>query len=146
MPPQTNVTAESARNGAVLGLRAKTGAKTSTKTSTNTVATNAAHGAPAAPRPEASITVLRNAVPEKNAAGPPEAAAPGLFGLLANYWRAFQDGRRLRRMRIHLRDMSEAQLLDIGLPRSDIEHIAAHRALERFKDNTAHLMMSRGVM
>ncbi|WP_316163271.1 DUF1127 domain-containing protein [Bradyrhizobium sp. SZCCHNRI20481] len=136
MPPQTNLTAEIARDGARLGLdHAKT------------AATNAARGVPAASRPDAAITVLRNAVPEKNAAGPPGGAAtPRPLGLLAHYWRAFQDGRRLRRMRIHLRDLSEAQLMDIGLPRSDIEHIAAHRALERLKDSTTHLMMSRGVM
>ncbi|MGJ4928014.1 DUF1127 domain-containing protein [Bradyrhizobium sp. HKCCYLS2038] len=45
-----------------------------------------------------------------------------------------------------LRDLSEAQLIDIGLARSDIEHLAAHRELEKLKDGTAQLMMSRGVM
>ncbi|MGC2780591.1 MAG: DUF1127 domain-containing protein [Bradyrhizobium sp.] len=134
MPPQTNLTAEISRDAARLGLDRPV------------VAANAARGVPTAPRPDAAITVLRNAMPEKNAAGPPGAATPGPLGLLAHYWRAFHDGRRLRRMRIHLRDLSEAQLMDIGLPRSDIEHIAAHRALERLKDSTAHLMMSRGVM
>ncbi|BAM89215.1 conserved hypothetical protein [Bradyrhizobium oligotrophicum S58] len=135
MPPQTHLTAEIARGAAPLGLDRPIAA-----------ATNAACGVPAAPRPAASIAVLRDAVSEKDAAGPPGAAGPGLFSLLAQYWLAFQDGRRLRRMRIHLHDLSEAQLMDIGLPRGDIEHIAAHRALERLKDNTVHLMMSRGVM
>ncbi|GLH76390.1 hypothetical protein SSBR45G_12980 [Bradyrhizobium sp. SSBR45G] len=135
MPPQTHLTAEIARDGAALGLdRAKT------------AAANAARGVQAAPRPAASIAVLRDAVSEKDAAGPPGAAAPGWLGRLAQYWLAFQDGRRRRRMRLDLSDLSEAQLVDIGLSRVDIDHIAAHRALERFKDNTAHLMMSRGVM
>ncbi|WP_315740305.1 MULTISPECIES: DUF1127 domain-containing protein [unclassified Bradyrhizobium] len=135
MPPQTNLTAEIARDGAAPGLDRPMAA-----------ATNAVRGVQAAPRPSASITVLRDAVSEKDAAGPPGAAAPGLLGRLARYWLVFQEGRRLRRMRVDLRDLSEAQLIDIGLTRGDIDHIAAHRALERFKRSTAHLMMSRGVM
>ncbi|CCD98172.1 DUF1127 domain-containing protein [Bradyrhizobium sp. STM 3809] len=133
MPPQTHLTAEIARNAALLGLDRPIA-----------VATSAARDVPAAPRPVASITVLRDAISEKDAAAPP--GAPGRPGLFARLWQAFQDGRRLRRMRIQLVDLSEAQLIDIGVDRADIEHIAAYRALEKLKDNTAQLMMSRGVM
>jgi len=71
---------------------------------------------------------------------------PSLFSSLGRYWLAFQDSRRRRRLRVSLCDLSEAQLMDIGLAQNDIDHIAAHRALERLKDNTAHLLTSRGVM
>ncbi|CAL78254.1 hypothetical protein BRADO4516 [Bradyrhizobium sp. ORS 278] len=137
MPPHTHLTAEIARDAAPLGLDRPIATKTiATKT-------NAARDVPTAPRP-ASVTLLREAAPEKNAAAPP--GISGLRGMLAQLWHAFQDGRRLRRLRIQLVDLSETQLIDIGVNRADIEHIAAHRALEKLKDNTAHLMMSRGVM
>ncbi|WP_257165579.1 DUF1127 domain-containing protein [Bradyrhizobium sp. SRS-191] len=127
MPPQTHLTAEIAHLDLVRPTTA-----------------NAARDVPAAPRPAASITVLRDAISEKDAAAPP--GASGRLGLFARLWQSFQERRRLRQMRIHLANLSEAQLIDIGLGRADIEHIAAHRALENLKDKTAHLMLSRGVM
>ncbi|MGJ4885873.1 DUF1127 domain-containing protein [Bradyrhizobium sp. HKCCYLRH3097] len=133
MPPQTHLTDEIARNSA-------------TRDRPLSLVKNAAHQAPAAPRPNASVTVLRDALSEKNAAGPPGISAPGLFGLLARYWLVFQEGRRLRRMRVDLCDLSEAQLVDIGLTQGDLDHIAAHRALERLRFDIANAMMSRGVM
>ncbi|MGJ4946848.1 DUF1127 domain-containing protein [Bradyrhizobium sp. HKCCYLS20291] len=134
MPPQTHLTAEIVRDAAPLVLDRPI-----------SVATNAARDAQAAPRSAAPIAVLRN-LSEKEAAAPPGDAAPGLFSLVARYWQAFQDARRQRKLRVTLRDLSEAQLIDIGLARSDIDYLAAHRALEKLKDSTAHLMMSRGVM
>lgn len=133
MPPQTHLTDEIARNAA-------------TRDRPLTLLKNAVHQAPAAPRPDASVTVLRDALSEKNAAGPPGLTAPGLFGLFAGYWLAFQESRRRRMMRLHLRDLSEAQLVDIGLTQGDLDHIAAHRALDRLRHDMANVMMSRGVM
>ncbi|MGJ4965755.1 DUF1127 domain-containing protein [Bradyrhizobium sp. HKCCYLRH3061] len=133
MPPQTHLTAEIARNAA-------------TRDRPLTLLKNAAHQVPAAPRPNASVTLLRDALSEKNAAGPPGLTARGLFGLLASSWLAFQESRRRRRMRLYLSDLSEAQLVDIGLTQGDLDHIAAHRALERLRHDTANVMMSRGVM
>ncbi|NPU13696.1 DUF1127 domain-containing protein [Bradyrhizobium sp. 83002] len=133
MPPQTHLTAEIARDAAM-------------RNRPLTLVKNAALQAPAAPRPDASAMVLRDASSEKNAAGPPGLAAPRLFGLIARSWHAFQDSRRRRRMRLHLRDLSEAQLIDIGLSQGDLDHLAAHRALERLRYDMANTMMSRGVM
>ncbi|XUM20685.1 DUF1127 domain-containing protein [Bradyrhizobium oligotrophicum S58] len=133
MPPQTHLTAEIARDAATRGRPL-------------TLVKNAVNQVPAAPRPDASITLLRDALSEKNAAGPPDLTARGLFGLIAAYWLAFQDSRRRRRMRLHLRDLSEAQLVDIGLTQGDLDHIAAHRAIERLRYEMADVMMSRGVM
>lgn len=136
MPPyQTTLTAEIARDAASLRLDFPIAG-----------GTNPAGEASPASRPDAPITALRDALSEKNAAAPPGAAAPSLFGSLGRYWLAFQDSRRRRRLRISLCDLSEAQLMDIGLTQSDLDHIAAHRALERFRDNTTHLLTSRGVM
>ncbi|NPU68918.1 hypothetical protein HL667_28220 [Bradyrhizobium sp. 83012] len=133
MPPQTHLTAEIARDAA-------------TRNRPLTLVKNAAHQAPAAPRSEASATVLRDVVSEKNAAGPPGGAASWLFRGIARSWHAFQDSCRRRRMRLHLRDLSEAQLIDIGLSQGDLDHLAAHRALERLRYDMANTMMSRGVM
>jgi uncharacterized protein YjiS (DUF1127 family) len=133
MPPQTQLTAELARDAA-------------TRVRPLTLVKNAAHQAPAAPRSDASITVMRDALSEKNAAGPPGSTAPWLFSLIARSWHAFQDSRRRRRVRFHLRDLSEAQLMDIGLTQGDLDHIAAHRAVERLRYDMANVMMSRGVM
>ncbi|MGJ5179494.1 DUF1127 domain-containing protein [Bradyrhizobium oligotrophicum] len=139
MPPQTNLqanlTAEIVRDAARLGLDHPVDA-----------ATNAVRSAPAAPRPAPSVAVPRDAVSEKDAAGPPGGAAPGLLGWLRRYWCAVQESRMRRRMRLDLADLSEAQLKDIGCSRTDIDHIAAHRALQRLKESTAYLMTSRGLM
>ncbi|MGY3453253.1 DUF1127 domain-containing protein [Bradyrhizobium sp. USDA 4353] len=133
MPPQTHLTAEIAHNAA-------------TRDRHLTLVKTAAHSAPATPRPGASANGLRDALSEKNAAGPPGLAAPWLFRRIARFWHAFQDSRRRRRMRVHLRDLSEAQLIDIGLSQGDLDHLAAHRTLERLRYDMANVMMSHGVM
>ncbi|UFZ06240.1 DUF1127 domain-containing protein [Bradyrhizobium ontarionense] len=136
MPPhQTSLTAEIERDAAGLGLDRPIA---STK--------NITGGVPAAPRPDASIAALRDALSEKDAAGPPAAAAPSVLSLLTRYWLAFQDSRRRRRMRVSLRDLSESQLMDIGLTPGDIDYIAAHRAVERVRDSMTYQLMCRGVM
>jgi len=136
MPPQqTNLTSETKRDAAAIGPDLSIALVTSAMGST----------LPAA-RHDASIAVLRDAVSEKDAAGPQAAATRRLFSLLARYWRAFQESRRSRSLRVSVRDLSERQLMDIGLPAGDIDHIAAHRAIEGLRDATRHLWMSRGVM
>jgi uncharacterized protein YjiS (DUF1127 family) len=109
-------------------------------------ATNVAHGVLAAARPDAPIATLRDALSDKEAAAPPGAPMSSLFSLLAQCWLAFRAGQRRRRLRVDLRDLSERQLMDIGLQQGDIDHIAAHRAVERFRDNMSYQLMSRGVM
>jgi uncharacterized protein YjiS (DUF1127 family) len=134
MPPhQTNLTAELERDAARLGR-------------VIALTKNAMGNALAAARPSAAVAELRDAVSEKDAAAPPGAPAPSLFGLLARYWLAFREGGRRRRLRVSLCDLDERQLIDIGLTRADIEVIAAHRARERLRDNMAYQLMSQGVM
>jgi uncharacterized protein YjiS (DUF1127 family) len=45
-------------------------------------------------------------------------------------------------LRVSLRDLSNRQLLDIGLTSDDIEHIDAHRTIERLRDGTKYLWPS----
>ena len=131
MPPQqTDLRSEIKHDAAAIGL----------DRSIALVKAEPSDALPAA-RHDASIAAQRNALSEKDAAGPPAAAALSVFSLLKRYWRVFQEGRRRQRLRVSLRDLSRRQLMDIGLTPDDIDHIAAHRAVERFRDSTTRLWM-----
>jgi len=93
--------------------------------------------------PDASIAALRDAFSEKEAAGPPVASPRRVPSLLQVYWRAFRKRRQRERLRVSLHDLSDRELTDIGLTRSDIDYILAGRAIERLRDGT---WLSRGVM
>jgi hypothetical protein len=45
-----------------------------------------------------------------------------------------------------MHDLSDRQLIDIGMAPGDIECIAAYRAFEGLRDGTTYLWLSRGVM
>jgi uncharacterized protein YjiS (DUF1127 family) len=83
---------------------------------------------------------------EKQAAGPPAASTRDVLRLLRECWRAFRERRRRNRLRVSLNDLTERQLMDIGLGPGDIDHIVAQRAFERLRDGTEYLWLSRGVM
>jgi uncharacterized protein YjiS (DUF1127 family) len=129
MPPQqADLTSETKRDTAAIGLDLAS-------------VKDAMGGALPVARHDASIAALRDALSEKDAAGPPAAAARSVFSLLDRYWCAFQESRRRRRLGVSLRDLSERQLMDIGLTPGDIDYIAAHRAVERLRDGTTYLWM-----
>jgi uncharacterized protein YjiS (DUF1127 family) len=135
MPPQqTNLTSETGRDA--VGLRLDLAVA---------LAKDATGDALAAARPDASIAALRDAFSEKEAAGP-AASTRSVLSLLQGYWRAFQDRRQRERLRVSLHDLSDRELMDIGLTPGDIDYIVAHRAIERLRDGTTYLWMSRGVM
>ncbi|QPF87869.1 DUF1127 domain-containing protein [Bradyrhizobium genosp. L] len=96
--------------------------------------------------PNVSIAALRDAFSVREAAGPPVASKRSVWSVLRGYWRAFRRRRQRERLRISLHELSERQLMDIGLTPSDIDYVAADRALERLRDGTAYLWLSRGVM
>jgi uncharacterized protein YjiS (DUF1127 family) len=136
MPPQqTNLTSETGRDAA--GLRLDLAIA---------LVKDATGDALAAARPDASIAALRDAFSEKEAAGLPAASTRSVLSLLQGYWRAFQDRRQRERLRVSLHDLSDRELMDIGLTPGDIDYIVAHRAIERLRDGTTYLWMSRGVM
>ncbi|MBR0973403.1 MULTISPECIES: DUF1127 domain-containing protein [Bradyrhizobium] len=66
-----------------------------------------------------------------------------VLSLLKRYWFAFQA--RRRGQRVTLQDLSDRELMDIGLTRSEIDHITPERAIDRLRDRVAD-PWSRGVM
>ena len=137
MPPQqTNLTSETGRDAAGLGLDLSIA-----------LVKDAMGEASAAARHNAPIVALRDTLSEKDAAGPPAASTRSVSSLLKRCWRAFQEQRQRQRLRSSLYDLSDRELIDIGVTRAEIDCIAAHRALDRLRDGTTHLwMLSRGVM
>jgi uncharacterized protein YjiS (DUF1127 family) len=88
--------------------------------------------------PDASIAALRDAFPEKEAAGPPVASTWSVLGLLEGYWHALQEWRQRERLRVSLHDLSDRELMDVGLTSSEIDYIVAGRAFERLRDGMTY--------
>jgi uncharacterized protein YjiS (DUF1127 family) len=131
-PPLTNLTSETGRDAAGLRLDAAVA-----------LVKDATGDALAEACPDASIAALRDACSEKEAAGPPVASTRSVLSVLRGYWRAFRKRRQRERLRVNLHDLSDRELMDIGLTRSDIDYILAGRAIERLRDG---MWLSRGVM
>lgn len=93
-------------------------------------------------RPDASIAALREALSEKEAAGPPAGSTRSILGLLGEYWRIFRQRRQRKRSCVSLHELSDRELKDIGLTPDDIEYVVARRAIERFRDRTMYLWRS----
>jgi uncharacterized protein YjiS (DUF1127 family) len=129
-PQQTNFTSGTARDTA--GLRLDLAVP---------LVNDATGNALAEVCPDASIAALRDASSEKEAAGPPVVSTRSVLGVLRGYWRAF----RRRRQAESLYNLSDRELMDIGLTPGDIDHLVARRAIERLRDGTVHLWLSRGV-
>jgi len=66
-----------------------------------------------------------------------------VLSLLRRYWHAIQE--RWPRSQIALQDLSDRELMDIGLTRGEIDAIAPERAIERLKDS-ARALWGRGGM
>lgn len=93
-----------------------------------------------AARLKASAAALENAVPDKDAARP---AARSVLGLLKQYWSALWQRRQGRR--ITLRDLSDRDLMDIGLTRGEVDHFTPERVIDSLRDRAAD-PWNRGVM
>lgn len=93
-----------------------------------------------------AIASVKDALSEKQAAGPPVASARSVLRSLKGYWRAFRERRQRNRLRVSVNELSDRQLMDIGLAPGDIDCIVAHRAFEGLRDGTTYLWLSRGVM
>jgi uncharacterized protein YjiS (DUF1127 family) len=134
MPPQqTNLISETGRDAAGLHLDLAIAS-----------AKDATGDASAAVSPGPSVAAPADAFPEEEAAGPPAASTRSVSGLLLRYWRAFWERRRHERLRVGLYDLSDRELMDIGLTSTNIDYIAARRAIERLRDGTMYLWPSRG--
>lgn len=55
-----------------------------------------------------------------------------VLSLLKRYWRVFQQQRQGQRVTLH--DLSDRELMDIGLTRSEIDYFTSARALDRLRD------------
>jgi uncharacterized protein YjiS (DUF1127 family) len=69
----------------------------------------------AAARSNASIAALDDGLLENDAAGLAAASTRSLFSLLKRYWRAFQERRQRQSLRATLHELSDRELMDIGL-------------------------------
>ncbi|UPJ70820.1 DUF1127 domain-containing protein [Bradyrhizobium sp. 187] len=73
------------------------------------------------------------------------ASTRSIPGLLARYWRALQDWRWRQGPQIALQDLSDRELMDIGLTRGEVDYISPERAIDRLRDN-ARTLWGRGGM
>lgn len=132
MPPQlTNISPGNEGDAARRGL------------SLSIVSAKSAVDQALAARLKASAAALDDALPDKDAAGPAAASTRSVLGLLRRVWLAFQE--RRRNQRLTLQDLSDRELMDIGLTRSEIDYLTPQRAIDRLRDSTRYLW-NRGGM
>ncbi|MET4261154.1 uncharacterized protein YjiS (DUF1127 family) [Bradyrhizobium sp. S3.12.5] len=98
-----------------------------------------------AARLKASAAALDDALRDKDAAGPAGASTPSVPGLLRRYWLAFQERRRRRSLRVNLHELSDRELMDIGLTRGQIDYLTPQRAIDTLRDSTIYLWSRRGM-
>nr|AWM04810.1 hypothetical protein CIT40_21510 [Bradyrhizobium amphicarpaeae] len=67
----------------------------------------------------------------------------GVLGLLKRYWRAFREWRQ--NPRVILQDLSDRELMDIGLTRGDLYRLAPGRAIDALRDRTRYLLNHTGM-
>jgi uncharacterized protein YjiS (DUF1127 family) len=128
MPPQpTNITSETERNAAGLGLDLPIA-----------LAKDAMDEALAVARRNASIAALNDALSEKDAAGQTAAWTRGVSSLLKRYWRAFQERCQRQSLQAALSCLSDRELMDIGLTGDEIDYITPQRAIDRLRDSTMY--------
>lgn len=132
MPPQlTNISPGNEGDAARRGL------------SLSIVSAKSAVDQALAARLKASAAALDDALPDEDAAGPAAASTRSVLGLLRRVWLAFQE--RRRNQRLTLQDLSDRELMDIGLTRSEIDYLTPQRAIDRLRDSTRYLW-NRGGM
>jgi uncharacterized protein YjiS (DUF1127 family) len=125
---QTNLTSETGRDSARVGFDFSIA-----------LAKEAVDDVLATTRANATIAALDGALPEKDAAEPPATSARSVLSLLKRYWRAFQERCQRQRLRATLNDLSDRELVDIGVTRAEIDCIAAYRAFDKLRDGTTYL-------
>ena len=133
---QTNLTSETGRDAAGVGFDFSIA-----------LVKEAMDDVLATARPNATIAALDGALSEKDAAEPPATSARSVLSLLKRYWRASQERYQRQRLRATLHDLSDRELMDIGVTRAEIDCIAAYRAFDKLRDGTTYLWIrSGGVM
>lgn len=57
----------------------------------------------------------------------PVTARRQVYSPLETYWNAFQEWRKRRRLLTNLCDLSDRELMDIGITRGEIDYLVSHR-------------------
>ena len=57
----------------------------------------------------------------------PATARRQVYSPLEAYWNAFQEWRKRQRLLANLCDLSDRELMDIGITRGEIYYVASHR-------------------
>jgi uncharacterized protein YjiS (DUF1127 family) len=60
----------------------------------------------------------------------PVSARRQVYSPLEAYWNAFQAWRKRKRLSGNLGDLSDRELMDIGITRSEIDYLASHRGCD----------------
>ena len=58
------------------------------------------------------------------------ASTPRVSSVFKNYWSAFQEWRKWERLRAILCDLSDRELMDIGITRGEIDYVASNRDID----------------
>ncbi|MBR0717758.1 DUF1127 domain-containing protein [Bradyrhizobium liaoningense] len=56
-----------------------------------------------------------------------QTSAPRIPSAVKSFWSAFQEWRKWERVRANLCDLSDRELLDIGIGRGEIDYVASNR-------------------
>ncbi|MCG2671832.1 DUF1127 domain-containing protein [Bradyrhizobium sp. GCM10023182] len=80
---------------------------------------------------------------DEEAAGPTAASTPSLLGLLKQAWLAFLA--RRQNPQLTLQDLSDRELMDIGLTRGEVDYLSPQRAIDTLRDSTMYLWSRRGM-
>ena len=80
---------------------------------------------------------------DEEAARPTAASTPSLLGLLKQAWLAFLA--RRENPQLTLQDLSDRELMDIGLTRGEVDYLSPQRAVDRLRDSARHLWNRGGL-
>ena len=70
----------------------------------------------------------------------PVTARRQVYSPLETYWNAFQEWRKRRRLMANLCDLSERELIDIGITRSEIDYVASSSSIDPRGVRSSHPM------
>jgi uncharacterized protein YjiS (DUF1127 family) len=59
------------------------------------------------------------------------ASTPRVSSAFKNFWSAFQEWRKWERLRADLCDLSDRELMDIGITRGEIDYVASNRETDQ---------------
>jgi uncharacterized protein YjiS (DUF1127 family) len=61
---------------------------------------------------------------------PPTASTRRVSGAFKNFWDAFQEWRKWERLRTDFCNLSDRELMDIGMTRGEVDYVASNRSID----------------